>query len=403
MVLKFSGGVSLPKQSNIISSSFLKTVGNCRVGIEVKGKTSLALRAGDRVSRGTHFANMNGTPIFAPVAGVFEGVIDSNGKKYLAIKNSGETDEVRLFKPEEKPISEMDLDYITERARLLSVFDSRTGNPLWKMLTEAKDGIHTIVVDCTETDPLSSTNARLCIEKTKSLLGGAKLIIKALNASRGVFVTEHNKKESISALSENISDTSLLSVARLDTKYPYTEVNIIRALFVTDLAIGEKPTDKGVFIIGAETAIALYDAMLEGMPQMDRYITVCGEDGKGFNLKVPKGVAIEPLIVSAKLKNEFTFSVINSRINGHISERFLSENARTVISVEKKERTVYECISCGKCVAVCPVGLSPYRVIGKRDTTLVNHCIACGCCEFICPSNIPLLKMISPENTEVQR
>ena len=81
MVLKFSGGVSLPKQSNIISSSFLKTVGNCRVGIEVKGKTSLALRAGDRVSRGTHFANMNGTPIFAPVAGVFEGVIDSNGDR----------------------------------------------------------------------------------------------------------------------------------------------------------------------------------------------------------------------------------------------------------------------------------------------------------------------------------
>ncbi len=403
MVLKFSGGVKLSEQSKITDAPFLKTVGNCRVGIEVQGKTALAFREGDFVSRGTHLANMDNTPIFAPVAGVFEGVIESNGRKYLVIKNSGETDEVRLFNPETKPISEMDFEYITERARLLSIFDSRSGNPLWKMLKNAESKIHTVVIDCTETDPLSATNAKLCSEKSKSLLGGAKLILKALNASKAVFAIENNKKKATKSLSENINDENLCSVALLDRKYPYTDVSIVRALFVTDIAFDETAVDKGVFIVGAETAIAIFDAFLEGMPQLERYITVCDEKGNGFNLKVPKGVAVEPLIISAKFKSETTFSVINSRINGYIATRFLSENARTVISVEKKERPIFDCISCGKCVSVCPVGLHPYRIVGKDDETLTKHCIACGACEYVCDSNIPLLKMIKTDKAEVKK
>lgn len=403
MVLKFSGGVKLPEQSKIKDTPFLKTVGNCRVGIEVSGKTELAFREGDFVSRGTHFANMENTPIFAPVAGVFEGVIESNGRKYLAIKNSGETDEVRLFNRETKPISEMDFEYITERARRLSVFDSRSGSPLWKMLKNAESKIHTVVIDCTETDPLSATGERLCVEKTKSLIGGAKLILKAIGASKIVFALESNKKSVAKSLSENINDENLCFVARLDRRYPYTDVSIVRALFVKDIAVGETAVDKGVFIVGAETAIAIYDAFLEGIPQLERYITVCDEDGNGFNLKVPKGIAIEPLIVSAKFKSETTFSVINSRINGYRATRFLSENARTVISVEKKEESVFDCISCGKCVEVCPVGLYPFRVIGKWDETLTKHCIGCGCCEYICDSKIPLLKMIKGEKAEVKK
>ena len=55
-----------------------------------------------------------------------------------------------------------------------------------------------------------------------------------------------------------------------------------------------------------------------------------------------------------------------------------------------KER---DCISCGRCIEVCPVGLMPTlypryvkagRYEGARDN-YVECCIECGACAYACP------------------
>ena len=60
------------------------------------------------------------------------------------------------------------------------------------------------------------------------------------------------------------------------------------------------------------------------------------------------------------------------------------------------------CIHCGRCVAVCPLGLNPTAFAramemeneDERAALLqkeqVSLCMECGCCSYVCPSHRPL-------------
>lgn len=60
------------------------------------------------------------------------------------------------------------------------------------------------------------------------------------------------------------------------------------------------------------------------------------------------------------------------------------------------------CIGCGYCVDVCPMGLMPmkfpelYRLEKYEKLKGVNldSCIECGACEYVCPSRVPLIEGI---------
>ena len=58
------------------------------------------------------------------------------------------------------------------------------------------------------------------------------------------------------------------------------------------------------------------------------------------------------------------------------------------------------CVSCGKCVAHCPMGLMPNRMFrnikygnyqAAMDLGLMD-CKECGCCAYTCPSHLPLVQ-----------
>ena len=69
---------------------------------------------------------------------------------------------------------------------------------------------------------------------------------------------------------------------------------------------------------------------------------------------------------------------------------------------ESTRRPMRDCIRCGKCVGVCPMGLNPAFIM--RDTVAKNwdscekmnvaDCIECGSCSFTCPADRPLLDHI---------
>jgi Na+-translocating ferredoxin:NAD+ oxidoreductase subunit C len=62
------------------------------------------------------------------------------------------------------------------------------------------------------------------------------------------------------------------------------------------------------------------------------------------------------------------------------------------------------CISCGRCLAACPVFLNPSRLgqmaqLGMYERMAeeyhLNDCMLCGSCSYVCPSNIPLSQMFA--------
>jgi electron transport complex protein RnfC len=57
------------------------------------------------------------------------------------------------------------------------------------------------------------------------------------------------------------------------------------------------------------------------------------------------------------------------------------------------------CINCGECRIVCPVGLDPQYIYKKIiayeiDNILTTGCHGCGCCRIVCPSALPLMENI---------
>ena len=58
------------------------------------------------------------------------------------------------------------------------------------------------------------------------------------------------------------------------------------------------------------------------------------------------------------------------------------------------------CVSCGKCVEHCPMGLMPNKMFrnikyGNYQAAMdygLMDCKECGCCAFSCPSHIPLVQ-----------
>ena len=69
---------------------------------------------------------------------------------------------------------------------------------------------------------------------------------------------------------------------------------------------------------------------------------------------------------------------------------------------EAARKPMRNCIRCGKCVSVCPMGLEPYllgtlataNLLERMEEEKVMDCIECGSCSFTCPSARPLLDYI---------
>ena len=67
---------------------------------------------------------------------------------------------------------------------------------------------------------------------------------------------------------------------------------------------------------------------------------------------------------------------------------------------EVKAATQTACISCGRCIKACPMGLNPSE-INKHSLNFlfedakemgILDCVECGSCAYVCPAHIPLVQ-----------
>jgi electron transport complex protein RnfC len=84
-----------------------------------------------------------------------------------------------------------------------------------------------------------------------------------------------------------------------------------------------------------------------------------------------------------------------------LHEQFsVSETMSSIHAQVFKEREVYDCIKCGSCNDICPVGILPSKIMHSitqgiaLDYMKSNLCIECGLCAYICPSKIPVMHYV---------
>lgn len=270
--------------------------------------------------------------------------------------------------------------------------------------------IDTLVVNGCECEPYLNADNRVMIEHPEGISKGIKIVQKILEAKNVIIGVEENKPEAV----EDLKGVGL-TVASLKTKYPQgAEKMLVKKLLDRQVPEGGFPFDVGVVVLNVSTIFAIYQAIFEGLPLVERVITISGEGlrRKG-NFLIKIGTPLEDITnfcfdgSREKLFEEYQLKMGGPMMG--ISQIDLASGVTkgtTGFTILRKHPVEIseerECIKCGRCVEVCPMELYPlyYAYYGKKgewEEALkynVESCIECGCCEYVCSSKIDLLSFI---------
>ena len=280
-----------------------------------------------------------------------------------------------------------------------------------------------LIINGVECEPYLTADYRLMLEHADELLVGCEILMRALGVGKCFIGIENNKPEAIRHLN-SILDTGKyhkgISVVPLKMKYPQGgEKQLIAAIAKREVPSGALPIDVGAVVQNVGTTYAVYQAVQKNRPIVDRVVTVTGKQlSQPSNLLVRIGTPINTLIEACGGMPADTGKVINGgpmmgRAMANIDAPVTKGTSGVLLMDEKSSVRSAEmpCISCAKCVDVCPMGLEPYLISKLSKLGLYDRlekertadCIECGCCSFTCPSNLSLLDYIRLGKAETMK
>jgi electron transport complex protein RnfC len=281
-----------------------------------------------------------------------------------------------------------------------------------KMMVPKGKRAEVFLVNGVECEPYLTVDNRLMLEKTEELLEGTRIVEKVLKPERVVIGIEENKPEAIAQMEATIKNLGLpYEVVPLALKYPQgDEKLLIKAVTGKEVPSGGLPIDIGAVVSNAGTILSIYEAAVFGKPLIERYVTVSGGAiQKPSNLRVRIGTTIGDLIEECGGFNGVPEKIV---IGGPMTGFAVHDLdipvikgtsgilALTAQETNKSSRT--PCISCGRCVSICPMGLNPtfiFKMVDHLDYDGASEigmadCRECGSCGYVCPAHIPLVQGI---------
>lgn len=268
-----------------------------------------------------------------------------------------------------------------------------------------------LIINGVECEPYLTSDHQLMLEKSNEIMVGVDILMKALNVQRAVIGIENNKKDAITLLTEKSKRYPGIEVQPLKVQYPQGgEKQLIDAILGRQVPSGALPISVGAVVQNVGTIFAVYEAVQKNKPLIERVVTVTGKEVKQpSNLRARIGTPFNKLIDVAGGLPENTGKVISggpmmgkavSSIEIPITKG--TSGILIVPTLEAKRKAMKDCIRCGKCVMVCPMGLNPtllmnlteYEVWDRAEKHAVTDCIECGSCSYTCPADRPLLDYI---------
>ncbi|CDN32204.1 Electron transport complex protein RnfC [Mucinivorans hirudinis] len=277
-----------------------------------------------------------------------------------------------------------------------------------------------LVINGVECEPYLTADHRVMLEKADEFLVGCTIVMRAIGVEKCYIGVENNKPDAIRHLTEKSKQYKGVEVVSLKVQYPQGgEKQLIAAVCGRQVPSGALPIEVGAVVQNVGTVYAVYEAVQKNKPLIERVVTVTGLAlGEPSNLLVRIGTPIDTLIAACGGEPENTGKIING---GPMMGRAMANTASPVtkgtsgvllMPSEKAGRAKPSpCISCAKCVNVCPMGLEPYllckiskmQLWDRLEAERVTDCIECGCCSYTCPAALPLLDYIRLGKAETMK
>ena len=374
---------------------------------------------GDRVLVGQKIAESGGfvsAPIYASVSGTVKAiephrVVTGDSVMSIVVENDGLYEDVGFYPV--APIEKLSKEEILEAVKEAGIVGmGGAGFPTHvKLSPKEPEKIEYVIANCAECEPYLTSDYRRMLEEPEKVIGGLKIILKLFDKAQGILAIEDNKPDCVALFKQLTKDEQRISVRALKTKYPQGgERTLIYAVTGRKINSSMLPADVGCIVNNVDTITAVYRAVAEGRPLMERIVTVTGDAiANPRNFKVRIGTSYNELIEEAGgFVGKPEKIICGGPMMGFSMFELdapITKTSTALLALSKDEVSAMEpgpCINCGRCVEVCPGRVIPSRLADyaehfDEEAFVENNgmeCCECGCCSYICPAKRPLTQEI---------
>ncbi len=377
------------------------------------------VKVGDTVKVGQVIGDTDkfiSAPIHASVSGTVTAVSDTvlaNGKVAPAVTLESDG-KMELFEEIAPPVIKSTEDFRQAIRDSGLVGLGGAGFPSHvKFALDPNKPIDTIVVNAAECEPFITVDYRECVDNTLYIIKSLMIIKEYMKIPHAVIAVEDNKPKAIEMLQKaanEIGDGSI-KVMALKSRYPQgAEKMIVYSATGRKIPFGKLPADIGCIVMNVTSTAFIGKYLETGKPLVSRSLTVDGSAiTKPQNVRVPIGTNINELV---EFCGGFTgnvnkviaggpmmgTSLVNTNVP--ILKSYNAVLAFTKGSITEKEDN--DCIRCGRCSQVCPMGLMPTNIMrsvkardidGLKESSVIA-CMQCGSCAYACPAGRPLVQYL---------
>lgn len=415
MAFTFKGGLHIDDHKTTTNTNPIQKLPDCKehifplqqhigAAIEPLVKVGSIVKVGQKIADSDAFVS---APIHSSISGIVTAIkpcLHPSGAKVtsIVIENDLKYEKCETIKPHDiDKMSISDMLKVIKEAGIVGM--GGAGFPTHVKLSPPKDKkITHIIVNGSECEPYLTSDHRRMLETPEEVLDGLKIAMKVLCLKEGYVGIEINKADAIDIMKKEADKLGNINIMPLKTKYPQgAEKQLIKAITKRTVPSGGLPADVGVIVINIDTATAISRAFRQGIPLIERIVTVSGDCiANPTNYSVPIGVPIKHIIESAGGFTDEPKKVILGGPMMGIAQYSLDTpiiKTSSAVLALKDAGYVYNdssvCIRCGKCVDTCPMRLMPlylnkYAKAGDLEMAEKYHildCIECGICSYLCP------------------